>query len=208
MADKLSLYREALRHIGAERLASLTEARPERVLLDDVWDSTVRTVLTEGLWNFATRTVLLDYDEDIDVQLGFEYGFSKPTDCIRTTGMSENGSFNDGLEDWKDENAYIYANITSIYLQYVSDDVNYGLNVGVWSEQFSRAVAAHLSYQIALPVTSSENTRNTMWQMYKRLLKDAKALDASEDRVRRAPAGRLVKARFASRVSSSDRGMY
>jgi len=207
MADKLTVYREALRNIGAERLVSLTEVRPERVLLDDVWASAARTVLSEGLWNFATRTMLLDHDEDSAVYVGYDYCFSKPDDLVRTAGVSQDGQFNDGFELWKDEANFIYANLTTIYLEYISDDPAYGMNMGLWSEQFARAVSAYLSYQIALPVTSSEGTRNTCWQLYKRLLKDAKALDATEDRIRRPPVGRLVKARFANRVTSTDRGI-
>lgn len=207
MADKLDIYREALRHIGAERLVSLTEVRPERVLLDDVWSSAARHVLSEGLWNFATRTAALDYDEDSAVYIGFNYCFTKPTDLVRTAGVSQDGQFNDGFETWKDEGNFIYANITSLYLEYISDDPAYGMNLGLWTEQFTRAVAAYLAFQIAQPVTTSDTLRNSMWQLYKRLLKDAKALDATEDRIRRPPAGRLVKARFANRLSSTDRGL-
>lgn len=196
MADRLTVYREALRNIGAERLASLTEMRPERVLLDDAWNSAVRTVLSEGLWNFATRTALLDYDEDSAVYVGYRYCFVKPTDLVRTAGVSQDGTFDDGFEDWKDEGNFIYSDLATIYLEYVSDDTGFGLNLGLWSEQFARAVAAYLAFQIALPVTSSESAQNKCWQLYKRLLKDAKALDATEDRARRAPAGRLVRSRF------------
>lgn len=207
MADKLAVYREILRNVGAERLASLDERRPERVLIDDVWTDGVRTVLSEGLWNFATRTEMLDYDTDSDVVIGYDYAFTKPLDTVRTAGVSQDGMFNDGFELWKDEGNFIYANIPTIYVEYISDDSQYGMNIGRWPQMFAGAVAAYIAFQIAKPVSNSDSIRNENWQLYKRLLKDAKALDATEDRVRRPPVGRLVKARFANRISSTDRGI-
>lgn len=207
MADKLALYREALRHLGAERLASLTENRPERITLDDVWESAVRFVLTKAGWNFASRTVEITYDEDIEAKFGYSYGFTKPSDCLRVTGLSLDGTFNDGFEEFKDENGVIYANIESFHLQYVSSDENYGMNLGLWSEQFSKAIAAYLAYESGLPISGDRGTRADMFQLYQKLMRDAKAMDASEDRVRRPPVGRLVKARFRGRVNGTDRGL-
>lgn len=206
MADKLSIYREALRHLGGERLSSLTEVRPERITFDDVWASAVRYVLNKGLWNFATRTVELTYDEDLSVTLGYTYGFSKPTDSIRTAGVSLDGTFNDGFEDYKDENGYLYASVESFYLQYISVDTDFGMNLGLWPEPFAKAVAVYLAYESALPVSSDKGTRADMYQLFSKLLKEAKSIDAAEDRVKRAPVGRLVRSRFSGH-SGTGRGL-
>ncbi len=207
MADKLTIYREALRHLGAERLASLTENRPERLTLDDVWTSAVLFVLTKASWNFASRTVEITYDEDIAAMFGYDYGFTKPDDCLRVTGLSLDGTFNDGFEQYKDENGVIYASVQSFYLQYVSSADTYGLNLGMWSEPFAKAVAAYLAYESGLPISGDRGTRSDMFQLYQKLLRDAKSIDASEDRVRRWPAGRLVRSRFRGNVNGTDRGL-
>lgn len=199
MADKLAIYREALRHLGVNaRLTGLTEVRSERYALDDAWEPAVEYLLAKGLWNFAMRSVELSADEDAEPLFGYSYAFSKPDDWVRTASISDQGADMDGFEDYSDEPGYWYANVDTLYVSYVSNDDEYGWNVASWRQPFAKALAAYLAFDCGLPVAADRGTRKDMFQIYTRLLKEAKTLDAVDERVRREPPGRLVRARMIS----------
>jgi hypothetical protein len=58
--SRLSIYNGALRECQERKLASLSEDREPRRVLDDVWndgDGLLRFVLRQKQWRFARRTV-------------------------------------------------------------------------------------------------------------------------------------------------------
>ena len=80
MTTQLDLYNGALLQVGERFLASLTEQREPRRLLDQVWAANgVKTCLEEGQWPFAMRTVQVDYDPSITPTFGYARVFQKPT---------------------------------------------------------------------------------------------------------------------------------
>lgn len=200
MADKLTIYRGALRLIGhGAGLSSLTEVSQARLELDNAWDSSVSLLLTKGLWNFAMRSVELSKDDDLTPQFGHTYAFSKPDDWVRTAAVSDTGNFYDGeFEEYDDEGDYWFASVNPLYVKYVSDDASYGLNIAAWRQRFAKALEAHLAFETAMALGKDRAVRNDMFNLYKQALSDAKSLDAVDERVRTRPRGRLVKARLAS----------
>lgn len=199
MADKLEIYRGALRLLGdAHGLSSLTEDGPARLALDNAWDPAVAYLLAKGLWNFALRTVELTVDDAV-TPLGYQYAFAKPVDWVRTAGISDDPTFREGFEHYQDEAGYWYADITPLYLRYVSNDEDYGLKIEAWRQPFAKALEAYLAYECGLPISSDRGNRSDMFSLFGKLLKEAKSLDAVDERVRTLPQGRLVKARFYRR---------
>lgn len=196
MADRLSIYKGALRLLGPSNLASLTEDRPERRRLDDAWEPAVNDLLNEGMWNFAVRAVSLEQDEDIEPRFGFRFGFRKPDDWVRTVGISSTQQFLEGLCEYEDEGDYWYADPDVIYLRYVSNDEDFGWNVGRWRQAFSSALEARLAFDCGLPISGDRGNRNNLFQLYEKRLKRAKTLDAVDERVRTTPVGSLVRSRF------------
>jgi hypothetical protein len=197
MASRLGIYKAALRYLGnAAGIASLTEASVTRRALDDVWRESGEYMLAKGMWNFAIRSVELQNDEDVEPLFGFQYAFSKPDDWVRTVSISNEATFRDGFEDYADETNYWYADSTPIYVRYVSNDDAYGWNVGAWRQPFAEAFAAYMAFQCALPISADKGTRNDLFNLSKALLTEAKTLDAVDERVAYAPAGRLVKSRL------------
>ncbi|KRB22677.1 hypothetical protein [Mesorhizobium sp. Root172] len=209
MASRLGIYKAALRYLGnAAGVASLTEASPARLALDDVWQEAGDYMLAKGLWNFAIRTVQLSEDEDVEPLFGYQYAFSKPDDWVRTASISIDPAFQDGFEDFADEGDYWYANSETLYIRYVSSDDAYGWNIGAWREPFAQAFACYLAFQCALPLTSDKGSRNDLFNLSKTLLTEAKTLDAVDERVAMSPAGRLVKSRLRrGSLSGTRRGL-
>jgi hypothetical protein len=59
---------------------------------------------------------------NVDPAFGLAYGFTKPSDWIRTAGVCSDERFATPLIQYKDEAGYWYADITPIYVRYVSND--------------------------------------------------------------------------------------
>lgn len=196
MADRLAIYRAACRLLGEQRVASLSEVNPTRLALDDAWRETGDWLLARGLWNFALRTVELTQDDDIEPLFGYQYAFSKPDDWVRTASISDEGTFREGLLNYSDEADYWYADCDPLYVRYVSDDDEYGWNVGAWRQPFAKAFATRLAFECGLPITGDKSNRNDMEALAERRLKEAKTLDAVDERVQASPTGRLVRSRY------------
>ena len=205
MADRLEIYKGALRLIGhSASISSLTEASPVRRALDDAWRSSVNYVLAKGLWNHAIRVSELQPDTDHDPRFGFQYAYSKPVDWIRLARISANETFTPSLEDYEDEAGFWHSNASSIHIAYVSDGDAYGWNIGAWRQPFAKAIEAYLAYECGLPISADRGNRNDMFSLSGKAIREAKTLDAVDERVQVKPTGRLVKARFSGR---SDRAL-
>lgn len=206
MADRLSIYKEALRLLGPSELASLTEDRPERHKLDDAWNDAVEYMLSKGLWNFAIRSVELGNDEDFVPLFGYDYSFTQPEDWVRTVNISEDPTFREGLRNYEDEQGHWFANIPTLYVRYVSNDADYGWNIARWRQPFAKALAAYLGFNCGLPISSDKGTRNDLYTLFKNLLKEAKTLDAVDERVQVKPAGRWTRARLRGGMRDRKEG--
>jgi hypothetical protein len=209
MASKLGIYKAALRYLGnAAGVASLTEASPARYALDDAWQESGEYMLAKGLWNFAIRASEFQHDEDVEPLFGYQYAFSKPDDWVRTVSISSDPAFQVGFEDYNDETDYWYANVDPIYVRYVSNDDDYGWNIGKWRQPFAQAFAAYLAFQCVLPISSDKGSRNDLFNLSKALLTEAKTLDAVDDKVDYSPSGRLVSSRLRrGSLSGTRRGL-
>lgn len=196
MASKLAIYKGALRLLGPHELAALTDDRPERYQLDDAWDDAAAYVLMEGLWNFAIRSATVT--QSGTTISGWDYAFTKPTDWVRTAGISNEPTFLAGFETYQDQGGKWYANVDTLYVRYVSNDASYGLNITAWPLTFAKAMEAYLAFETGLPVSGDRGNRNDLYQLYKARLARAKALDAFDESVKFPPAGRLVRARFTN----------
>lgn len=198
MADKLAIFRGALRLLGpGARLSSLTEVNPARTALDDAWEPAVNFLLAKGLWNFAMRSVVAE-TSDLSTEFGFTYVFEKPDDWVRTASISDRADNSEGFEKYDDRTGYWLADVDTLYIKYVSDDDGYGWDVSAWRQPFAKALEAYLAFECGLPISSDKGNRNDLYTLFKTRLKDAKSLDAVDERVQRMPPGRLVRSRLVS----------
>lgn len=153
--SRLKIYNGALLLCGEGALASLTENREPRRLLDSVWsDGGVRDCLEQGQWNFAMRTSKMTADTDIEPAFGYQNAFAKPTDWVNTSAVCQDPYFNSPLVQYADEISYWFADINPIYVKYVSDDVDFGMNLGAWPYSFTEFVKAYFASKIVLKLSS------------------------------------------------------
>jgi hypothetical protein len=155
--SRLAIYNNALIICGETRLASLSEDRKPRRLLDQVWDSNgLRYCLEQGQWQFAMRTQRIDYDTDFAPPFGYSRAFQKPTDWVLTSAVCSDEFFRTPLTAYADELDYWYADLDEIFVKFVSDDADYGLDLANWPATFCDYVDAYFASKIIFDLTSDK----------------------------------------------------
>ena len=139
--DRLKIYNGALQIIGDRRLAGLSENVKARHELDAVWqDGGVQYCLEQAQWNFAMRTAMITYDPDVDPAFGYQHAFEKPTDWVNTSAVCQDEYYNVPLLQYADEVGWWFADITPIYVKFVSNGDDYGMNLAKWPYSFTEFV--------------------------------------------------------------------
>lgn len=207
-ATQLSLYNGALRLCSERKLASLTENREPRRLLDAAWGDgsttgAVKYCLELGQWDFAMRGVMIDYSADVTPDFGYQYAFEQPSDLVRVAGVCSDECFRVPLLEYTDERRYWYADIEILYVRYVSNDGEYGADPSLWTEAFVKLVEAYLAKEIIGNLTQSKTAREDVEKYFDKLKKDAKSLDAMNTPTIRLPEGEWTASRRGNRAQGS-----
>jgi len=199
MATQLALYNEALRLIGERRLASISENREPRRVLDDVWnDGAVNYCLEQGQWNFAMRAIEITASTVTIPAFGYVNAFDKPNDFIRTCGVAEDEFFNVPLTRMVEEVGFWFADINPLYVRYVSDAASYGLDLTRWPATFTKYVAAFLASEVVFTLTQSADKQRYIIGIMAQRLKDARSKDAMGDPTAFTPQGGWSQSRHGS----------
>ena len=203
-ATKLKVYNKALYIVGSRRLVTLTDTREGRRVLDEIWgtdDDLVLWALEKGEWNFALRAAEVDYTPSVSPGWGFTYAFDKPSDFRRLAGLYSDERMHNPLtnDQYLDEATYWFTDTSVIYVRYVSDHDDYGLNSAAWSEQFMDLLAARLAERASFRINNSQTDKRMAEKELERALKAAKSLDAMGEGVKFPPRGSWVRSRSGSR---------
>ena len=154
---KLKIYNGALMLCEARSIASLSVNEEARRLLDEVYDDGgVRYCLEQGQWRFAMRTSKFSYDTGITPSFGYRRAFAKPVDWVNTSAVCSDEYFNSPLLAYTDEAGFWYSDLDEIYVKYVSDHVDFGLNFALWPYSFTEYVKAYFASKIAGKIAANE----------------------------------------------------
>lgn len=204
-ASKLTIYNGALRILGERKLSSLSEGREPRRLLDDVWDNEgISTCLELGQWNFAIRSAQFDYDPSYSSPFGYQRQFAKPDDFVRTAGVCSDEYFRSPVVHYRDEAGFWFADHDTLFIRYVSDDEDYGLNYELWPHNFTRMVEAWFAVQIKQ--IASDSVQEAAERAFSDWQRKAKMTDALESPAQFKPYGSWVRARMSSYKDRTPRG--
>ena len=186
--------------LGERKLASLTENREPRRFLDDAWNGgAVDWALEKGQWKFAMRTVMLDYSPSVESEFGFKRAFDLPSDHIRLCGVYSDESMACPLLQYRQRAQFIVCDLDTIYVEFVSNDQDYGNDLSLWPQTFVKFVEVHLASEVAMPLTQNRTKMEDMLTLRdKRMLPDALSKDAMQDPTRIPPSGSWVRARMWS----------
>lgn len=202
---QIQIYNRALGLLGERLLASLSEAREPRRILDDIWaGEIVRYCLERGQWNFAARTSMFEYSPSVEPPFGPHRAFDKPTDWVRTLAVSADPSVTVPLQNYRDDAGFWFAYIDVIYVRYVSDDASYGLDLSLWPETFSRFVAASMAEEAVPRLTMSEERAKRVALKIKSALSIAVGTDSASGPNPSFPSGDWARARMGGGYRSSQ----
>ncbi len=204
--DKLGMYNQALYLLGERSLASLTENREPRRVLDAIWPGAIKYCLEQGQWKFAMRTSKLTYSTDLAPVFGYKRGFEKPTDCVRVSSLCSDEYMKMPLLHYVEEAGWWFSDLDEIYVSYVSNHADFGNDYANWPETFAKFAALYIASESGLRITQSERTLAKIEKDLKSAKRDALSKDAMQGPTRFMPQGSWVSSRYGNRRSSWDRG--
>lgn len=203
--SRLLLYNHALRICGERKIASLTEEREPRHLLDAVWnEGGVDACLEQGQWNFAMRTSQLDYSTSMEPSFGYRRAFELPDDWVVPANVASDEYFTRPLRAYQLEGRFLYCDLDTIYTRFVSDDDTYGFDYSLWPESFREFVEAYFASKICRKIASKEvieeitNPRKGVLTLAR---KNAKNKDLQQEPTRFGSQGGWTRARHGQRQS-------
>jgi hypothetical protein len=206
VTTKLGLINAALLEIGHTTIADTGEAVESGRIANLVYDQVVVECLSAGSWNFAMETIKADADTGVVPNFGFTEVFAKPSDFLRTIGMSADEYFAHPMLDYYDDQNFWSADSTPIYIRYVSDDTGLGLDLTRWPPAFTRYVELEIASRICPRLTESEAKLERIAKDRTAARKRALNYDAmDEPQPKFAPMGSWNRSR-SGRLSHGDRG--
>ena len=205
MPTKLQLFNGAMVALGHERCADTGEARAGPRELVECYDQVVGECLAEGHWNFAMETIKATADTGVTPEFGYPEVFAKPSDWIRTSGVSVDENFAFPLTRYYDDANFWSAESSPIYIRYVSNDTGLGLELNRWPRHFTRFVELELAARVCLRVTQSESLLDKIEKIRDKAKAKALNHDAmNEPNPRFPPPGSWTTARGGT--ASRERG--
>lgn len=206
-ATRFGLYNDALDIIGERRLVTITDDEKSRYDLDSAWDASGTTAggiiycLEMSLWNFATRSTSLEYSPSVEPPFGFLRAFDKPTDWLRTAAVCTDPYYKNPLDDtgYADEAGFFFADLDVIYVKYISQDAEYGLDMSRWSQAFSAFVTLYLAQTVVMSITQNMSKVEAIEKKWQKALHAAAGIDGTNKPTATRPIGMWAGARFGGR---------
>lgn len=195
MTDKLSVYNIAAHHLGERALSSLSEEGKLRRVLDSFWDSAVRFLHEQAYFNWSIAAVQWEPSDDVEPLFGWTYVYQYPVDYIRTVAISYDQYFNSPCERFELDSGYLHADMSPLYMRYVSGSTSYMLNIGAWTEAFAEALGAYLAFKACQPIKGNKSDVGDMYSIFQKQFKTAKSCDAMNEPTRYMPPGTWARAR-------------
>lgn len=208
MATQLSVYNDACVWLGERKLATVSDNVDIRKTLDAIYAKEVLFCLEQGFWNFATRSIETTASVTVTPSFGYANAFDKPSDWVRTTVISGSNTFKPPLLQYTDEGGVWYADVTPLYIKYVSSDDTYGNNLTIWPTTFADFVALRLAFRACPRTTQNESKLQMITKELKLAQNGAVAKDGMNNPADFPPAGSWTASRSGGRgVRSTATGM-
>jgi hypothetical protein len=206
VATKLAVINASLVELGNERITDTGEDIKAARETTAVWGDVVAECIASGHWNFAMETIKAAADTGVTPEFGYTEVFAKPSDWVRTSGVSEDEYFANPLTRYYDDANFWSADVTPLYFRYVSNDTGLGLDLTRWPAKFSRFVSLEIAERVCLALTQNNSLKENIGKLRDKARKEAKNIDAmDENQPRFRPEGSWTRARWG-RTGGRDRG--
>lgn len=206
MTDQLSLYNGALRELGERKLQTLADSIASRRFLDQAWgEGFTAGILSDAQWKFAIRTVKMSYDSNLTPNFGYAYGFAMPIDFVRTVMAASDEFFRVPLTQYVEEAGNFFTSVQIWYLAYVSNNINYGGNLGKWPQSVHDYACIKLADKILPQITGNKSDAEGLTKRLNKFKNIAQSQDAMENPTKFPPIGSWIRSRLRGRLGG-DRG--
>jgi hypothetical protein len=108
------------------------------------------------MWKFATRTQMLDYDSSVTPEFGYRRAFAKASDWVATVAVCSDEYCKEPLLRYSDEAGYIWCDLDRIYVRFVSNSTDWGLNLASWPATFTEYVKTYFAGRVCMKLTGDE----------------------------------------------------
>lgn len=158
-------------------------------------------VLRAYPWNFAQRRDELSAHADTPA-FEFSYMYVLPSDYLGNIRIYDNDDQRFKLET--------YVASTASTVKVILTDIGAPLQVKytarvtdptLFDPLFIDTLAAHIGASIAVPLSESGQKAQNLWSLYQAKLREARAVDSSEDSADNLPQGNWVTDRWSSGVA-------
>lgn len=206
MATKLGLFNAALNEIGDYALSDTGEAVTAGRALVSVYDRVLADCLATGSWNFAMETIKAEADTGVTPEFGYTEVFAKPSDWVRTIGVSADERFAFPLLNYYDDANYWSADNSPIYVRYVSNDTGLGMELTRWTAAFTRFVELELAHRACLRINQSGALKDAIGKERDRARKAALNQDSMNEVNPKFPPPSSWTTARGGRSARGDRG--
>ena len=160
--SQINICNQALLLLGEKKLQSLTEDTPSAGACNEFYESTIKFLLQDMKPGFARKRVKLT-----TVRPKPEYEFDKayqlPQDYLVVVEQDNRTLSGRQYRDWRVEGRSYLTDRSEPALLYISRDVN---TEGLMDGGFIKTAAAYLAYEVAYPITNSDNKVSAMYDLY------------------------------------------
>jgi hypothetical protein len=193
-ATPVSICSNALLMLGDRPISAFDEGTDRALLAANLWPMARDHVLRRHPWNCAIKRVILSPDVAAPA-FDYRYQFQLPSDWLRTLSIGEEGT----RTRYKLESRKILMDENECQLRYVwRNEVP-----STWDAQLVAAMTSVMRAIFAYPVTQSGSLEQLIDSVLVGILREARAVDGTEDEPEAFDDSPLLQARFIGSGSAS-----
>lgn len=155
--SKTDIINKSLTLVGAAPIINIDDDTNNARIINRVYESALRSILSECKWNFATKRILLTVSADVLnwYDTGENVIYIRPTDVIKIFGV------NSPTARWREEGDYIISDTSGLGIRYV-----YFLETtSKYTSEFTNAFIDRLASDVSYAIVNS----STLGEKYKSL---------------------------------------
>jgi len=202
MASPVDICNLALSYLGAEPISAIdgTDTSGNAQLCARVYPIAKRNVLEESVWTFATGRGTSDTPSTASPEYGYAFAHDVPQNTlnvVEVTADKKSGKNAPIDLDWRLEGWQILCDAESIAFKYIADvdPADDGTESDQFSNKFVTALAYRIAAELAPTITESNTKTEQMWNLYYKLVQEAKTRDAMQGRGDRLRSSALIRVR-------------
>ena len=167
IASAIKINSNALILLGHTPIASFSDAGSGALVASNLYETSLRALLSSHRWRFATKKVQLARLTASPIN-DYNYQFQLPTDFIMLIKVQDQSNY----EIYGDK---LYSNSITAYIDYI-----YRVDESLFPPWFTKALEFFLAAQYAVPVTGNSTRMQEYNAMYEMQMRRARNIDSAE----------------------------